>query len=57
MDVDAPLASKSFAEWLDRPLPRRLIPVMIALTILCMLATHGIIRYGSISAALSRAGG
>lgn len=43
--------------WIDRPLPRRLIPLMIAVLILCVLATHGIIRYGSISAALSRASG
>lgn len=43
--------------WIDRPLPRRLIPLMISLTILCVLATHGIIRYGSFSAALSRVNG
>ena len=33
------------------------MPVMIASTILCTLATYTLIRYGSISSALSRAGG
>jgi hypothetical protein len=43
--------------WFERPVPRRLIPLMMTVSIICVFATYGIIRFGSIAAALSWAGG